>query len=52
MKRLRKAKGFRRVWLLLGVFVLPIWAGAATGNFYPSYAARVNSFETHDSGIY
>jgi len=41
MKMIRKASRFRRVWLLLGAFVLPICAGASQGDFYPTYEAKI-----------
>ena len=41
MKTIRKTPRFECLWLLLGAFVLPICAGASTGDFYPSYATKI-----------
>jgi hypothetical protein len=41
MKTIRKAPRFKHVWLLLGALVLPICAGASTGDFYPSYQTKI-----------
>lgn len=41
MKTFRKTPRFKRVWLWLGAFVLPICAGASQGDFYPSYQAKI-----------
>lgn len=41
MKTLRNTARFKRVWLWLAAFVLPICAGASQGDFYPSYQAKI-----------
>jgi hypothetical protein len=41
MKTIRKTLRFECLWLLLGAFVLPICAGASTGDFYPSYETKI-----------
>jgi hypothetical protein len=41
MKTIRKARGFERVWLALGILVLPICAGASTGDFYTSHETKI-----------
>jgi hypothetical protein len=41
MKTIRKTLRFECLWLLLGAFVLPICAGASTGDFYPSYQTKI-----------
>jgi hypothetical protein len=41
MTTIRKTSRFKQVWLLLGAFVLPICAGASTGDFYPSYQTKI-----------
>jgi hypothetical protein len=43
MKTIRKTPRFECLWLLLGAFVLPICAGASTGDFYPSYQTKIVS---------
>jgi hypothetical protein len=41
MTTIHKTSRFKHVWLLLGAFVLPICAGASTGDFYPSYQTKI-----------
>ena len=41
MKTIRNTLRFECLWLLLGAFVLPICAGASTGDFYPSYETKI-----------
>jgi hypothetical protein len=41
MKTIRKVPRLMHLWLLLGAFVLPICAGASTGDFYPSYQTKI-----------
>jgi hypothetical protein len=41
MKTIRKTLRFECLWLLLGAFVLPICAGASTGDFYPTYETKI-----------
>jgi hypothetical protein len=41
MKTIRKTPRFECLWLLLGAFVLPLCAGASTGDFYPSYETKI-----------
>jgi len=41
MRTIRNTRRFDYLWLLLGVFVLPICAGASTGDFYPSYETKI-----------
>jgi hypothetical protein len=41
MKTSRRTRKFEWVWLALGVFVLPVWAVASTGDFYTSYETKI-----------
>lgn len=41
MKTIRKTRRFDCVLLLLGALVLPIYAGASPGDFYPSYETKI-----------
>jgi hypothetical protein len=41
MKLTPKTPSFECLWLLLGAFVLPICAGASTGDFYASYETKI-----------
>jgi hypothetical protein len=41
MKPIRKTPRFECLWLLLGAFVLPVCAGASTGDSYASYETKI-----------
>ena len=41
MKAIRRTRTFERVWLALGILLLPICAVASAGDFYTSYEAQI-----------
>ena len=41
MKTIRRTRKFERVWLALGILLLPICAVASAGEFYTSYEAKI-----------
>jgi hypothetical protein len=41
MKTIPKTRRFECLWVLVGAFLLPLCAGASTGDLYPSYTTKI-----------